>query len=306
MDVTSLRSFIKVAEIGSITHAAELLHQAQPSLTRRIHGLEEDLGVKLFARVNRGVRLTEAGERLLEGAVRILQEIDHLRDDVAAKEIVPRGTVVLGITPTLCPVILPKLITAVAAFPQIDLKIEQRGSLALPESILNGQIDLGVLADMTKNRLLDRTEVAREEMVLVTGARFAGIEGEIVDWRTLSSLPLMLTHTIRLIMQKLMASKAAHLNIQAEINSLEALRVLVQENHCATILPYSFCRREYLMGLFRVHRILDDNMQRRLVIATARSRQKAPAVTRIAALCSDIFSDLDAQGMFKNELQAAK
>ena len=299
MDIVSLRSFIKIAELGSITHAAELLHQAQPSLTRRIHALEADLGVKLFARVNRGVRLTEAGERLLEGAARLLQDIDQLRDEVAAKEMTPRGTVVLGITPTLCPVILPKLIAAMEGYPQITLKIDQRGSLALPESILNGHVDLGILADMTKNRLLDRTEVAREEMVLVTGAQPIGIKGEIIDWRSLSRQPLVLTHTIQLIMQKLMTSKEAHLNIKAVINSLEALRVLVQENQCATILPYSFCRREYLMGLFKIYRILDDSMKRKLVIATARSRQKSPAVTLVSKLCSDIFIDLDTQGMFK-------
>ena len=284
MDIVSLRSFIKIAELGSITHAAELLHQAQPSLTRRIHALEADLGVKLFARVNRGVRLTEAGERLLEGA---------------AKEMTPRGTVVLGITPTLCPVILPKLIAAMEGYPQITLKIDQRGSLVLPESILNGHVDLGILADMTKNRLLDRTEVAREEMVLVTGAHPIGIKGEIIDWRSLSRQPLVLTHTIQLIMQKLMTSKEAHLNIKAVINSLEALRVLVQENQCATILPYSFCRREYLMGLFKIYRILDDSMKRKLIIATARSRQKPPAVKLVSQLCSNIFSDLDSQGMFK-------
>jgi LysR family nitrogen assimilation transcriptional regulator len=299
MDIISLRSFIKIAELGSITHAAELLHQAQPSLTRRIHALEADLGVKLFARVNRGVRLTEAGERLMEGAAHILRDIDQLRDDVTAKEITPRGTVVLGITPTLCPVILPKLISALVDYPQIKLKIEQSGSLALPESILNGHVDLGILADMTKSRLLDRTEVAREEMVLVTGPQPIGIDGEIIDWQNLSRLPLILTHTIHLIMQKLMTSKEAHLNLKAEINSLEALRVLVQENQCATILPYSFCRREYLMGLFKIYRILDDSMKRRLIIATARARQKSPAVKLVSRLCSEIFSDLDSQGMFK-------
>ena len=299
MDIISLRSFIKIAELGSITHAAELLHQAQPSLTRRIHALEADLGIKLFARVNRGVRLTEAGERLMEGAAHILRDIDQLRDDVTAKEITPRGTVVLGITPTLCPVILPKLISALVDYPQIKLKIEQSGSLALPESILNGHVDLGILADMTKSRLLDRTEVAREEMVLVTGPQAIGIDGEIIDWQNLSRLPLILTHTIHLIMQKLMTSKEAHLNLKAEINSLEALRVLVQENQCATILPYSFCRREYLMGLFKIYRILDDSMKRRLIIATARSRHKSPAVKLVSRLCSEIFSDLDTQGMFK-------
>lgn len=110
--------------------------------------------------------------------------------------------------------------------------------------------------------------------MLVTGAQPIGIKGEIIEWRSQSRQPLVLTHTIQLIMQKLMMSKEAHLNINAVINSLEALRVLVQENQCATVFPYSFCRREYLMDLFEIYRILDDSMKRKLIIATARSRQK--------------------------------
>jgi LysR family nitrogen assimilation transcriptional regulator len=221
-----------------------------------------------------------------------------LRDDVVAKEVAPRGTVVLGITPTLCPVILPRLISAMSDYPQIELKIEQRGSMALPEWILSGDVDLGVLADMTKNRLLDRTEVSREEMVLVTGAEDIGISGKVIEWQQLSELPLILTKTIQMIMQRLMVSHEASLKIKGVLNSLEALRVLVQENRCATILPYSFCRREEEKGLFRVYRIPDDNMKRKLILATARSRQKSSSVKLVSKLCEDIFAELEAQGIF--------
>lgn len=296
MDLISLRYFVRVAELKSVTHAAELLRIAQPSLTRRIHDLEQDLGVKLFSRVNRGMRLTEAGERLVEGSRRILTEVDRVRDDVMAQGAVPRGTVVVGITPTLCPVVLPELVSRIRNYPQIELKIEQRGSLALPEWLLEGTIDLALMADMTGSRLLDRIDVAKEEMVLVTSPKVQA--ADVIGWDELSKMPLVLTHTIQMIMKRLIASRDLQLDVHMVLNSLEALRVMVQEGRCATILPYSFARREHEMGLFGVHRILDDSMKRQIIIARSKARQETAAVKFVSDLCATMFEEFDALGYF--------
>jgi DNA-binding transcriptional LysR family regulator len=68
MELRSLHYFVRIAELGSITRAAAHLHVAQPALTRHVQRLEEELNVALFTRANRGVRLTEAGQKLLDGA----------------------------------------------------------------------------------------------------------------------------------------------------------------------------------------------------------------------------------------------
>ena len=65
MELRSLGYFVRIAELGSFTRAAAHLRLAQPALTRHVQRLEEELGVALFTRANRGVRLTEAGEKLL-------------------------------------------------------------------------------------------------------------------------------------------------------------------------------------------------------------------------------------------------
>ncbi len=64
--------------------------------------LEEGLDVVLFTRANRGVRLTEAGQKLLEGAARILRDIERTGDEIRAQDAHPSGKIILGITPTLC------------------------------------------------------------------------------------------------------------------------------------------------------------------------------------------------------------
>src|SRR5260370_9980588 len=75
MELRSLGYFVRIAELGSITRAAAHLRLAQPALTRHVQRLEEELGVALFTPANRGVRLTEAGQKPPESAERILPAV---------------------------------------------------------------------------------------------------------------------------------------------------------------------------------------------------------------------------------------
>src|ERR1700754_661798 len=82
MELRSLLYFVRIAELGSITRAAAHLHVAQPALTRHVQRLEDELNVALFTRANRGVRLTEAGQKLLDGATRILRDVERTGDEI--------------------------------------------------------------------------------------------------------------------------------------------------------------------------------------------------------------------------------
>ena len=74
MNLEQLRAFVEVAQLGNFTRAAERLHLAQPSLSRQITTLEQDLGAELFHRARRGSTLTVAGESLLPRAPRMLSD----------------------------------------------------------------------------------------------------------------------------------------------------------------------------------------------------------------------------------------
>lgn len=78
MSFVQLQSFVAVAEEGHVGRAAQRLHVSQPPLTRRIKSLEEELGVELFERTPRGMRLRPAGRTLLPRAREILARVDDL------------------------------------------------------------------------------------------------------------------------------------------------------------------------------------------------------------------------------------
>ena len=100
MDLKQLRTFMHVADLGSLSRAAERLHLSQPALSRQIKLLEEEVGEALLKRTGRGVEITEAGQVLAGRASRILSEMERLHADMADYKGRIRGQVVLGLPPS--------------------------------------------------------------------------------------------------------------------------------------------------------------------------------------------------------------
>src|SRR3546814_19561694 len=101
MDLRQLRTFLHVAELGSLGRAAERLRVAQPALGRQIRLLEEELGVPLFTRHGRGMAPTPAGRILLDRASALLRLVADTRAEVSAERDAVKGTVSLGVPPNV-------------------------------------------------------------------------------------------------------------------------------------------------------------------------------------------------------------
>jgi LysR family nitrogen assimilation transcriptional regulator len=295
MELRSLAYFVRVAELGSITRAASHLHLAQPALTRHVQRLEEELGVALFTRANRGVRLTEAGQKLLDGASRILRDVERTGDEIRAQDAHPSGRIILGVTPTLCPVLVPDLFAAMRAeFPRIELKVMHAGMIRLEEFLIDGRVDIALLSELSRSRLILSAGLGREEMVLVTkpGARAAGI----VSGDELSRTKLVLGDGLRAAMDALLAGRGVELKVAIEVNDHETIRLMVARGVAASILPYSSVARECAAGLVEAHRLTAEGIFRTLALGVRVSRSASLAREAVARAITAIVSDLERGG----------
>src|SRR4029077_1621741 len=110
MEMHQLRYVVAVARAGNFSRAAEQCHVSQPSLSQQIQKLEEELGERLFDRTKREARLTPHGGSFLPRALRILEEVDGAsRDATDARQLV-RGTLSIGVLPTIAPFLLPDIL----------------------------------------------------------------------------------------------------------------------------------------------------------------------------------------------------
>src|SRR5579863_7944944 len=109
MEMHQLRYVAAVAGAGNFSRAAEECHVSQPSLSQQIQKLEDELGERLFDRMKRDVRLTSHGEAFLPRATRILEEADAAKREASEAGSLLRGTVTIGVLPTIAPYLLPEV-----------------------------------------------------------------------------------------------------------------------------------------------------------------------------------------------------
>jgi DNA-binding transcriptional LysR family regulator len=125
MDMRQLKYFLTIAKEGQVTRAAKLLNMEQPPLSRQLKLMEEELGVKLFDRNGKGLKLTDSGELLKQKAESLLLQFDESIREVKGMEEGVRGVLSIG-SVVSCISLLPKRIELFREkFPQLTYKISE-------------------------------------------------------------------------------------------------------------------------------------------------------------------------------------
>ena len=146
MTLKQLVYFLAVADSGRFVQAAAEVRIAQPTLSRQIQSLEDDLGETLFTRGRDHVTLTAAGETLLPLARRIVADVETARLEIAELAGLRRGRLRVGATPSLCVGVLADVLAVFhASYPGISLQIREGGSQDLVTDLEDGQLDLALL-----------------------------------------------------------------------------------------------------------------------------------------------------------------
>ncbi|WP_174732253.1 LysR family transcriptional regulator [Mesobacillus harenae] len=146
MELRQLRYFIEVAEREHVTEAAEHLHVAQSAVSLQISKLEAELGVVLFERVGRNVKLTAIGEVFLYHIKKAMKNLEYAKEKIDEYLDPEKGTIKIGYPTSLASYLLP---TVVSAFktkqPKVAFHLRQGSYTSLIDSVKNGDIDLAFI-----------------------------------------------------------------------------------------------------------------------------------------------------------------
>jgi DNA-binding transcriptional LysR family regulator len=168
MELTLTRSFLAVAETGSITQAADQLGLTQSALSRRIQQYEEQLGARLLVRNRNGIELTEEGRLVLVSGQRLLASWNALREEIRRHQGLEGGQVRIGGGATAVSFILPPAIAAFqGAHPQVMFHMKEAGSREVAEDVANGRLELGIVTLPLQSRELQTWPLLDDDIVLV-------------------------------------------------------------------------------------------------------------------------------------------
>lgn len=309
MDVPQLRTLIHVAELGSLSKAADRLRIAQPALSRQIRLLEAELGARLFDRHGRGMVLTGQGRDVLRHALRVMAELEEIRAVVSDDDAPLRGHVSIGMPPTASDILSEPLVSAFgAAHPEATLRIVSAYTGHLLDWLHRGEIDAAILYDPRSARSLRVRPLLEEELFLIgqPGPEFS--PGRPVGFAALAGLRLLLPsagHGLRDLMDRYARECGIGLDIKVEADSYSTLKSLVAHGHGVTVLPLSPIHEELRAGRLVAAPLTDPTPVRRLVMAYP-ADHPLPRLARFAgqAIAATV-ADLVARGIWPGRILEA-
>jgi LysR family nitrogen assimilation transcriptional regulator len=286
VDLKQLRAIVTVAEVGSVTRAAELLHLVQPAVTRQIRGLEQELGVDLFERTGQGMRPTEAGVVMVERARRALNELERARAEVQPAPGEVTGIVTLGLLESTSDLLAEPLVTALAKdHPGVELRLMTAYSGHLQQWLDDGDLDLTLLYDLDSTPSLNARPLVRERLWAVAPPS-AGLHADRpVTFAEAAAHPLVMPapgHALRRLIDAAAARSGAVPSAVVQTNSLRVQKQLVRAGHGWTVLPGVGIAEDVARGELSAAPLSEPEVWRSVVLGTPRSGRTPPAVEVVA------------------------
>ncbi len=242
MNLRDLQYLVALADHRHFGRAAEACFVSQPTLSTQIQKLERELGVDLVERGPRQVMLTGAGEAVVEHARVALAEADTIRA-IARRATDPEaGSLRLGLFPTLAPYLLPHVVSSLRhRFPNLELLLVEEKTDVVIERLLDGRLDVGLLALPVDRPGLQQELLFTEEFVLAVPADHPlALAGGPVDVSVLVDEDMLLLeegHCLRDQALDVCQLTGARERRGFRATSLETLRQMVAAGVGITLLP---------------------------------------------------------------------
>ncbi len=283
MDISSVQAFIAVARCESFSKASEQLFITQPAVSKRVASLEQELGMRLFNRINRQISLTEAGKQLLPKAQDLVNQAadmqryaTNLNEDIA-------GTLSISISHHIALHRMPPILREFNQLhPHVELDIQFEDSDQAFSAVEHGDIEFAVITLPSKLPMNLQSEVAwTDDLHIVVGLEHPLAKKTTSNLASLSQYPCVLpgaeteTHQI---MQRAFDAENLIMSVQMITNNLQSLKMLVVAGIGWSLLPTTMLDQDlYLLNC-------DKTLTRNLGVVVHRKRSLSNAAQAMKKL----------------------
>jgi DNA-binding transcriptional LysR family regulator len=242
-DLPDLRLVAAIADSGSLTRAADLVHLAPSSASHRLTQLEAALGVPLFARHARGLRPTAAGESLLRHARQVFAQLEQMHADLApyGSGVASQVTVFANTNAINC--FLPEdLGDFLREHPRIRVSLEEQPSPAIVQAVAAGQVDIGVVATESRPGSLETRPYRQDRLVLIVPADHALAGQPTAAFADVLGEPFVCLHAgsaIHTFMMNHAARLGGRLDVRIQVRSFNAVCRMVAAGVGIGMVPRS-------------------------------------------------------------------
>jgi DNA-binding transcriptional LysR family regulator len=246
-DLTDLRLFIFIAELKSLTRAAERMHLSLPAASNRVKELEARFGTRLLYRESKGVQLSPAGATLLGHAQQLMQGVERLRGDMQQYNNGIKGHIRIFANTTAVTEFMPQVLgTFLASHPHVNVALEERLNHDIVRGVQDGTADIGVAAGPVQGQGLEIINFSVDRLVLATS-----IDHPLAHARTISfadtleyaHIGLHEGSTLQHFLNQVVEGSGEKLNLRIQVRGFDAMCRMVEANVGIGILPQSAAAR---------------------------------------------------------------
>jgi len=283
VDLRQLEIFVKVAELGSFSRAAEALFLTQPTVSEHIRTLEDELGVRLLDRLTRGAAVTRAGQLLSSYANRMLALAREARQAMDGFQGRMRGELLVGASTIPGEYVLPAMIGRFKEkYPDISITLLIGDSQAVIDWVGEGRAELGVVGARPSHRGVDYKELMPDDVVVVVPAAHPWHGRKQITFDALRGEPLLIRERgsgTRAALEAALGEAGKDLSsfrIVGEMGSTQAIKQAVKVGVGVSVMSKRAVEEECKGGLLWCLRIKDLKVPRSFYLATHKERSRSP------------------------------
>ena len=285
MDLRQLEIIRAIADTGSFTAAGEKLHVSQSAISRQVLLLEAELGEPVFHRIGRRIRITPAGESLLQLSHRVFQDLQDTVSAIGDTRESLRGTMRLVGGMTVCLYVFPSLLAQVRrTHPDLDLKItvgSGERSIALLQS---GAADLGLVTLPVDTSDLQSVPVLEEELLLITYPAHPLAKRREIRPSDLTRQPFILFEAgsiTRHLVEDFFMRERMEPEIVMETENVEIIKAMVRNGLGISIIPWQAAAADVRLEQLHCSRIAGHALHRQTGWIYPKMRKLPRAVSEV-------------------------